>query len=448
MDVTIIDTSGLGDRSYLVCEDNVAAVIDPQRDIDRVLELAADRGATITHVLETHIHNDYITGGLELARTVDAEYVVAAGDDVGYDRRAVGDGDVIDVGPFRFSVMHTPGHTHHHVSYVLHDAAGKAAGVFTGGSMLHGTTGRTDLIGAEYTKELTHAQFHSVRRLAAELTDDVQIYPTHGFGSFCSASPASGDSSTIAQERTTNPALTNDEQTYVDQLIAGLSDYPAYYAHMGVINADGPAPVDLSLPEPVDAAELRRRIDAGEWVVDLRSRTAFAARHLSGTMGFELSTQFVTYLGWLYAWGAPLTLVGDDVDQILKARRELSRIGVDNITGSAAGDIAALADGESLAGYRVADFADLAKIHGVEDLTVLDVRQRHEYDDSHIAGAVNIPLHELIARLDHVPRGQVWVHCGSGYRASIAASLIDSPERSVVLVDDEFGNAAAHDLTA
>ncbi len=307
MDVTIIDTSGLGDRSYLVCEDNVAAVIDPQRDIDRVLELAADRGATITHVLETHIHNDYITGGLELARTVDAEYVVAAGDDVGYDRRAVGDGDVIDVGPFRFfSVMHTPGHTHHHVSYVLHDAAGKAAGgVFTGGSMLHGTTGRTDLIGAEYTKELTHAQFHSVRRLAAELTDDVQIYPTHGFGSFCSASPASGDSSTIAQERTTNPALTNDEQTYVDQLIAGLSDYPAYYAHMGVINADGPAPVDLSLPEPVDAAELRRRIDAGEWVVDLRSRTAFAARHLSGTMGFELSTQFVTYLGWLYAWGAP-----------------------------------------------------------------------------------------------------------------------------------------------
>lgn len=279
MDVTIIDTSGLGDRSYLVSQDGVAAVIDPQRDIDRVTALAADHDVTITHVLETHIHNDYVTGGLELARTVGAEYVVAADDEVAYDRRPVTDGDVVDVGPFSFQVMHTPGHTHHHVSYVLRDGSGTPIGVFSGGSMLHGTTGRTDLIGDEHTEELTHAQFHSVRRLAAELADDVQVYPTHGFGSFCSASPASGDSSTIAEQRDTNPALTNDEKTYVDELIAGLSAYPAYYAHMGVINADGPAPVNLSLPDPVDAAELRRRIDAGEWVVDLRNRTAFAAGH-------------------------------------------------------------------------------------------------------------------------------------------------------------------------
>lgn len=448
MDVTIIDTSGLGDRSYLVSQDGVAAVIDPQRDIDRVTALAADHDVTITHVLETHIHNDYVTGGLELARTVGAEYVVAADDEVAYDRRPVTDGDVVDVGRFSFQVMHTPGHTHHHVSYVLRDGAGTPVGVFSGGSMLHGTTGRTDLIGDEHTEELTRAQFHSVRRLAAELADDVQVYPTHGFGSFCSASPASGDSSTIAEQRSTNPALTNDEQTYVDELIAGLSAYPAYYAHMGVINADGPAPADLSLPDPVDAAEVRRRIDAGEWVVDLRTRTAFAAGHLAGTKGFELSDQFVTYLGWLYAWGAPLTLIGEDADQILDARRELSRIGVDDVTGSAAGDIRTLADDTPLSSYRVADFADLAEVCGVEDLTVLDVRQAGEFDDSHIAKAINIPLHELIGRLDEVPRGQVWVHCGSGYRASIAASLIESAGRIVVLVDDQFDNAAMHDLTA
>ena len=355
MDVTIIDTSGLGDRSYLVSGDGVAAVIDPQRDIDRVLNLAAEQGVTITHVLETHIHNDYVTGGVELARLLNAEYVVAGGDEVSYDRRAVSDGDVIDVGPFRFQVMHTPGHTHHHVSYVLRDGASTAVGVFSGGSMLHGTTGRTDLVGAEHTEELTHAQFHSVRRLAAELADDVAVYPTHGFGSFCSASPASGDSSTIAEQRDTNPALTNDEQTYVDELIAGLHAYPAYYAHMGVINADGPAPVDLSMPEPVDPAELRRRIDAGEWVVDLRSRTAFAAGHLAGTKGFELSTQFVTYLGWLYSWGAPLTLLADNADDILEARRELVRIGVDNVTGSAYGPVDALAAGAPLTGYRHGD---------------------------------------------------------------------------------------------
>ncbi|MDO0973000.1 MBL fold metallo-hydrolase [Mycolicibacterium frederiksbergense] len=446
MDVTIIETSGLGDRSYLVSDGDVATVIDPQRDIDRVLDLAREKNVTISHVLETHIHNDYVTGGLELARTVGAQYVVAAEDDVAFDRHPVTDGDIIDTGPFRFQVMHTPGHTHTHVSYVLQNTAGEPVGVFTGGSMLHGTTGRTDLLGDDHTKELTHAQFHSVRRLAAELPDDVQVYPTHGFGSFCSATPSSGDSSTIAEQRSNNPALTNDEQTFVDELIAGLSAYPAYYAHMGVINAEGPQPVDLSMPAPVDPAEIRRRIDAGEWVVDLRNRTAFAAGHLSGSMGFELSGQFVTYLGWLYAWGAPLTLIAEQPDDILEARRELARIGVDNLTGSAVGDVDTLAEGAPLNSYRVADFADLSETIGADGLTVLDVRQEGEFDEAHIPGAVNIPLHELLSRRDEVPDGQVWVHCGSGYRASIAASMLDKPSRTVVLIDDAFDNAKEQEL--
>lgn len=263
MDISIIETSGLGDRSYLVGHGGTAVVIDPQRDIDRILSLARDRGVTITHVVETHIHNDYVTGGLELARTVGAEYVVPAGDDVAYDRRPVHDGDVIDAGPIQLRAMHTPGHTHHHVSYVLRDTTGNVQGVFTGGSMLHGTTGRTDLVGAEHTEALTHAQYNSVRRLADELPADTRVFPTHGFGSFCSATPASGDDSTIADELVTNPALTQDEQTYVAELLAGLSDYPAYYAHMGVINKAGPPPVDLSLPIAVDPEELLTRIEAG-----------------------------------------------------------------------------------------------------------------------------------------------------------------------------------------
>lgn len=441
VDVAIIETTGLGDRSYLISIDGIAVVIDPQRDIDRVLDLARERAVRITHVLETHIHNDYVTGGVDLARTVDAEYLVPAGDEVGYQRRAVGDGDVIDVGPIRLRVMHTPGHTHHHVSYVLHDAADAMRGVFTGGSMLHGTTGRTDLLGSEHTEELSHAQFHSVRRLATELPEATQVYPTHGFGSFCSATPASGDASTIADERQDNPALTQDEQSYVDGLIAGLSDYPAYYSHMGVINARGPAPVDLSLPLPVDPAELRRRIDAGEWVVDLRNRTAFAAGHLDGTVGFELSDSFVTYLGWLYSWGSPLTLIGDSESQIADARRELARIGIDNLTGSAVGDVHTLTAGTPLRSYRVADFADLAEVLGTRRPAVLDVRQSGEFDDGHIRGALNIPLHEISRRIDEVPGGDVWVHCASGYRSSIAASLIDRPDRAVVLIDDDFEKA-------
>jgi len=400
--------------------------------------LAAEKNATITHVLETHIHNDYVTGGLELARATGAEYVVPEGDPVEFERRAVGDGDVVDAGSATFQVMHTPGHTHHHVSYVL-QLGDEPIAIFTGGSMLYGSTGRTDLLGSEHTDELTHAQFHSVRRIAAELPADVEVYPTHGFGSFCSATPTSGDSSTIGEQQQSNPALTQDEQTYVDELIAGLSAYPAYYAHMGVINTEGPAPIDLSTPEPVDPDELRRRIDDGQWVVDLRARTAFAAGHLDGSLGFELSTTFVTYLGWLYQWGAPLTLIGDTSDQIDEATRELARIGIDHPSGSAVGEIHSLASDGRVRSYEVSDFAGLAAEDS--DIAVLDTRQQSEYADGHIPGAINIPLHELPHRLAEVPDGKVWVHCASGYRASIAASLLDREHRSVVLIDDDYNRA-------
>jgi rhodanese-related sulfurtransferase len=307
--------------------------------------------------------------------------------------------------------------------------------------MLHGTTGRTDLVGAEHTEELTRAQYRSVRRLAAELPPETEVYPTHGFGSFCSATPSSGDASTIADELVSNPALTKDEQAYVTELVAGLSDYPAYYAHMGVINKAGPPPVDLSLPKPVDPDELLRRIEAGEWVVDLRNRTAFAAGHLAGSHGFELSGSFVTYLGWLYSWGQPLTLIGEDTDQIAQAVRELVRIGIDELAGAAVGEIGSLSGGTNLRSYRVAPFPELAEVLGTRELNVLDVRQQQEYESSRIRGAQNIPLHQLLDRMSDVPDGEVWVHCESGYRSSIAASMIDRPGRTVVLVDDEYDNA-------
>jgi hydroxyacylglutathione hydrolase len=442
VDVSIVETSGLGDRSYFVSAGDVAVVIDPQRDIDRLLALAEDRGVRITHVLETHVHNDYVSGGLELARITGAEYVVPAGEDVGFERRAIGDGDLIEAGPIRLRALHTPGHTHHHFSYVLSDSASSVAiGVFTGGSLLHGSTGRTDLLGDEHTTELTHAQFHSAHRVADELPADAEVYPTHGFGSFCSATPADGDSSTIGEQRESNPALTQDEQAYVDELLANLSSYPAYYAHMGVINKSGPDPVDLSPPQPVEPAELRRRIDSGEWIVDLRHRTAFAAGHLSGAVGFELSDSFVTYVGWLYAWGAPLTLIGDSDAQISDAKRELVRIGIDNVTGAATDPIERLADGADVRSYRVANFAELGDVVDEHGTIVLDVRQPDEYDESHVRGARNIPIQDLADRVDELPAGEVWVHCASGYRASVAASLLDRAAVNVVLIDDDFDNA-------
>ena len=444
--VETLETSSLGDRSYLATDGQVAVVVDPQRDIDRVVALAERRGVTVTHVVETHIHNDYVTGGLELARQTGAVYMLPAASGAEFDHLPAGDGDVLAVGGMRLRVLHTPGHTHHHASYTLEDSNGNMQGVFTGGSMLYGATGRTDLVSLADTDELTHAQYHSVRRLAREVPADTAVFPTHGFGSFCSATPTSGDASTVGQQKKINPALTLAEQDYVDTLLAGLDVYPAYYTHMAPINRSGPAPVDLSLPQPVAPAELRRRIGAGEWVVDLRDRTAFAAGHLTGSLGFELSDHFVTYLGWLYTYGSPLTLIGDSADQVTGARRELVRIGIDALAGAAVGDITTLADGMPLRSYPISDFAGLAKALTDAPVQVLDTRRNDERAQGYVRGSRHIPLHELAARIDEVPDGAVWVHCGSGYRASIAASVLDRPGRQVVLIDDSYDAAKAAGL--
>ncbi len=179
-----IETLTLGDRSYLAHDGQVALVVDPQRDIDRVLDLAAAEGVRITHVFETHIHNDYVTGGLALARRTGAAYFVNGADEVAYDRNPIADGDEIEVGAsMRVRAIATPGHTFTHLSYAL-STDGQPVAVFTGGSLLFGATGRPDLLGHEHTHDLVHAQYHSAQRLAAELPDSTEVLPTHGFGSF------------------------------------------------------------------------------------------------------------------------------------------------------------------------------------------------------------------------------------------------------------------------
>ncbi len=440
IEIVVIDTPSLGDRGYLATDGSVALVVDPQRDFDRVLALAAERSVRITHVFETHIHNDYVTGGLALAQATGAAYHVNAADAVTFDRTAVSDGDEVDVGQMRIRVIATPGHTFHHLSYALeHD--GRPFAVFTGGSLLYGSTGRTDLLGPEHSAELAHRQHRSARRLAEELPEDTQICPTHGFGSFCSATPTSGTSSTIGTELKVNPALTLDEDDYVETILAGLDVYPAYYAHMAPANAAGPLAPHLEPPRPASSSELRRRIDAGEWVVDLRSRVAFAAGHLRGARHFELGDSMVTYLGWLIPWGTPLTLIGATPDDVAAAQRELARIGIDEIAAAAAGGPAEWADGDRLGSYPVTDFAGYRRVRAEREIALLDVRHDSEWHAARIDGATHIPLHELPRRIGEVPDGEVWVHCQAGYRASIAASLLDAAGRDVVLIDDDFGVA-------
>ncbi len=440
MHVITIETASLGDRSYIVHDGAVALVVDPQRDIDRIVDEAERAGIVITHVAETHVHNDYVSGGLTLARITGARYLHAADEPLRFDYDAVSDGDVVEIGAMRVEVRHTPGHTPHHLSYVL-TRGDRAPIAFTGGSMLYGTVGRTDLIGPDSTDELTRAQFRSVHALADSLPDETRIYPTHGFGSFCASASSDEESDgTLGTERGANVALTiGDENSFVEQLVAGLDVFPKYYAQMGPLNTAGGGAIDLSAPAVVDPVELARRIHCGEWVVDLRQRRVFASSHVAGTMGFELSPNFSTYLGWLLPWGMPVTLLADDRADVAEAQRQLVRIGIDRPAGAAVGGPGAWAPDADRSRYGVTTFAELAD---VDDPTILDTRRDSEHAAGHLDGSTHIALHELLARLDDVPEGRVFVHCQSGYRASIAASLLDRAGHDVVLIDDGFDNAA------
>lgn len=438
IDIIPIETPSLGDRSYLVHDGEVAFVVDPQRDIDRVLALLERQDVRLLHVFETHIHNDYVTGGLALSQLVGAEYHVNAADEVSFTRHPIADRDTVHIGTSMvLRAVATPGHTFTHLTYVLL-LEGQPQAVFTGGSLLYGATGRPDLLGPAHTSELAHAQYESARRLAAELPDDVDVYPTHGFGSFCASTQAEATASTIGNEKRTNPVLTESEQSYVDSLLAGLDGYPAYYTHMAPMNTSGPPGPDLTAPRPADATELRGRIRAGEWVVDLRHRSAYAAGHLAGVLNFGMDGNFATYVGWLIPWGTPLSLIGDTADQVAEAQRELVRIGIDRLESAAAGG---WSDGEGMRAFDTATFFELAQVRHRRPVVVLDVRRNQERAEARIEDTVHIPLHELLERLGEVPVGEVWVHCRSGYRASIAASVLDAAGRRVISIDDEFDEA-------
>ncbi|MFH7340349.1 rhodanese-like domain-containing protein [Streptomyces sp. KHY 26] len=445
--IDTIELEGLGNRSYLAGGRRAAVAVDPPRDFDQVLAAAVRRGVRITHVVETHIHNDYVTGGLELARVTGAAYLVPADARVSFARVPVADGDTVALDDaLELRAVATPGHTPHHTSYVLREQ-GRPVAAFTGGSLLIGTVGRPDLVEPRLTERLARAQHASAHRLAAELPDETSVLPTHGFGSFCSSAQAEGDTTTIGKEKSANAALTTDVDSFVAGLLAELDDIPAYYAHMGPANAAGPAPVDLTPPAVADAREIAARLAAGEWVVDLRNRVAFAEGHVAGSFNFEADGKIATYLAWMIPWGKPVTLLAESPEQLAAAQRELVRVGIDRPAAAATGAPEEwVAEGESLVSFPRSTFAGLAE-RGTDDVVVLDVRRDSERADGHIENSVHIPIHLLPKRLDEIPAGTVWVHCAGGMRAGIAASLLHAAGRDVVAVDDGFESATAAGLS-
>jgi len=436
-----IDTPTLGDRTYLVHDGKSAVIVDPQRDIDRILHMLESENVTLSGVLETHIHNDYVSGGLEISKMFGIPYFLSSEDSVAFKHKSVENQELIYIGSFAIKALKTPGHTFNHISYELLDPESKTVGVFSGGSMLHGSTGRPDLLGWDNAEELAGLQHDSARFLAEYLGDNVALYPSHGFGSFCSATPTTTDSSTIGDERKTNAVLLVDKDSYVKSTLFELDVFPKYFKYMGPINREGSKPVDLSMLDQVTVKDLELAVKSGDWVVDLRERQAWALSHLRGSHSIGIEGSFASYLGWLFPYEKSLYLISDSAGDLRKAQRELVRIGIDRISGVFKGPITKFQSTRSL---RTATFSELPYAMKAADITILDVRQANERGKSYIKSSKFIPFYEIESRLSELSESaEIWVHCASGYRASAVIGIIENSGRKTVLIDDDYSSAAS-----
>ena len=441
MQVITLEVPELGNRCHLVHDGTSALVVDPPRMPDAVEKAAERAGVEIAAVAETHVHNDYVSGALSLARRHGADPLLAAAERVAFERVGVRDGDVLPVGGLEVQVIDTPGHTRHHQSFLVSPAPGAAlhrrpGALFSGGSLLHGTVGRTDLVDPHLTHDLARSQWASARRLG-DLDPATELHPTHGFGSFC-ASTSTGATcglQTIGDQRSVNPALTQEREEFVGRLVAGFGPVPAYYAHMAPLNRAGAGRAQPRPARPVTAQEVTDAVLRGSWVVDLRRRDAFADGHLAGTVSVEYGTQFATYVGWLVPWQDDIVLLTDSPTLLEPALRDLARIGIDGVGTHVLDATAALP-----ATYRRSSWAEFEATPAPR--VVVDVRQRDEYDAGHLPGALHLPVQDVETRGATLPTGELWVHCRSGYRAGIAASLLHRMGRSVVHVDDSWERVA------
>lgn len=445
METIILSTPELGDRSYIVHDGQKALVIDPQRDIERVIEAASNAGVEIVAIAESHMHNDYVTGGYELATLLGVPYLVNEKDEVSFERVGVSDGFTMKIGELNLKVIATPGHTPTHISFEVRGEDGSGT-IFSGGSLLYGSVGRPDLLGPDLVDFLSRSQFRSVNHLAATLPDEFAVAPTHGFGSFCSSNTCEvSNSSTIGEEKGYNFALTiTDEDEFKETLLAGLDEWPAYYAHMGPLNQSGPSSYFDSLPSLLSDDELAKLINDGAYVVDLREGEAFAAEHIVGTLALGISSSFSAYFGWTYPWGEAIAFVASDLSQVLEAKRQLARIGIENVVGYT---LFPKTDSNILtrASMELVTFPGLAEALSKKKAPIVDVRRKNENRESSIPGAINIPVHNLSERhseLDGIKDQTLYVHCAGGYRSVFGASILEKLGFNAIAVRDSYTEEA------
>lgn len=417
MNITVLPTPGLGDTTYVFEHDGIGLIVDPQRDADRFVEAASHLDTRF--VLETHLHNDYVSGGRVVAEATGAELVIPASAGVAFSHRPAFHHEDLNGGAFTVRPIHTPGHTPEHVSYlVLVDD--EAVALFSGGSLLVGSTGRTDLLGAERADQLARLQHGSVTRLAT-LPDRVGLYPTHGAGSFCTASVAETTTSSIGAEKRTNPLLGHTSQeSFVVAALADLQPFPDYYAFMGPINLAGPEPMPA---DPIPHLTVAMIPDDAH-VLDIRPHAAYATGHLADSYGLELEDQMGVWAGWLVPFNEPIVLVSDEDQDIERAVAQLARVGYDRVVGVVDG----LTGHDDLKSYSLVELADFVAEIRLASPQILDVRAPNEWAAGSIPHSVHCYVPDLRDGLPEIldPQRPVWVICGGGYRSAMAVRYLEA----------------------
>ncbi|MET3350485.1 MBL fold metallo-hydrolase [Pseudarthrobacter sp. S3] len=437
--IPIVD-EGLGNSTYLLdLGAGLALVVDPERDVRQVRKEARRLGLTIAFAAETHLHADFISGVRELAETEGATVLAPEVGPRGFAHTAMTDGDRQHLGAYTLQALATPGHSPEHLSYLLIDGD-ELAGVFTGGSLMVGSAGRTDLVSPELTVPLARAQYRSLQ-LLMELPDETLVWPTHGAGSFCSAGSAAERTTTIGRERATNSLLqATGEDAFVAALLGSLGTFPDYFLRLAEINLRGPAVLATAkAPTPLPHQQVIELQGQGAQIVDTRRPADFAAGHIPGSLSITLRPVFATWLGWLADPQRPVVIVrspDQDPEDIAWAA---AKVGFDTLAGEL--DVGRPAGGDAFEAATSSLIGAGRLLTGPEaSFSVVDVRQAAEFRTGRITGARHLELGELAHRLSELPPGPIVVMCRHGERAMTAASILERAGRTDVAVLD--GGAA------
>ena len=424
----------LGHYSYLIgsTEAGVAFVVDPKRDIDDYLHTAQDLGLRITHILETHLHNDYVSGSRELAAASGAVIGHSAAAELRYDHQPLRDDDRLHFGELEVRVLETPGHTPEHLCYLVYDTKRSSttpALIFSGGDLLVGSVGRPDLLGPELGAKLAPQLYDSLHHKILPVGDAVVVLPTHGAGSSCGAAISSTRTSTIGYEKATNPYLQHDSPAaFVRAILGNQPTIPAYYPRMRPINQGGPPLGAPPTPPFLDPATFAARMAHTQTtVVDTRDAAAFGAGHIPGAINIGLDNRFTSWAGSTLPADHALLLVVAAPSDVTAALTQLHRIGLAQVGGVLAeGMHAWTAAGQPVTTVPQISVTDLkALLDTGAVVQVVDVRKADEWQTGHIAGAVHYPANRLAERAADLPDDRpLAVICGGGYRSSLAGSLL------------------------